>query len=334
MMLVALVSGCDDKSVASEPGEEPAPTFDYPLDDILRIHHLQAKSTHNSYHIESEGSTLQDWAYTMAPLDVQLGEQGVRQFEIDLRYSHAKEIFEVYHIGVIDEQTTCRELTTCLATLKAWSDTHRAHHPMVVQFEVKDGYPGDEQAESYFAKLHNELTSVWPLSRIVTPKMVQGSYASLPEALLADGWPTLGQTRGMILFTMNNGGDIARAYTHEHSSLEGRLIFPQAVPGDAWAAIAVLNDPDDKTIPSALAANMLVRTRADSGGNEAVANDKTRFEAALASGAHFITTDFPAPVDAHDYWIEIPGGTPSRCNPASAPAECTSKAIEDPKYYE
>jgi hypothetical protein len=31
------------------------------------------------------------------------------------------------------------------------------------------------------------------------------------------------------------------------------------------------------------------------------------------------------------YVVEIPGGTPARCNPITAPAECASEDIEDPK---
>ena len=42
--------------------------------------------------------------------------------------------------------------------------------------------------------------------------------------------------------------------------------------------------------------------------------------------------DFPAPVAGVPYHVEMPGGSPSRCNPITAPAECTAKAIEDPAF--
>ena len=90
--VAAALAGCtagDDQVDAGPP--EPEPTFDYPLDDVLRLNHLQAKSTHNSYHIEGEESGIPDWAYTHAPLDVQLGEQGVRHFELDLYRSESGE---------------------------------------------------------------------------------------------------------------------------------------------------------------------------------------------------------------------------------------------------
>lgn len=54
--------------------------------------------------------------------------------------------------------------------------------------------------------------------------------------------------------------------------------------------------------------------------------------AALAGAVQILSTDSPAPVPHVDYVVEIPGGTPSRCNPKSAPSECTSEAIEDPAF--
>ena len=53
-------------------------------------------------------------------------------------------------------------------------------------------------------------------------------------------------------------------------------------------------------------------------------------EKALEIGAQLISTDFPAKVEEYDYWVEIPDGTPSRCNPLSAPNYCTPEAIENP----
>ena len=41
---------------------------------------------------------------------------------------------------------------------------------------------------------------------------------------------------------------------------------------------------------------------------------------------HFLSTDTTE--------TALPGGTPSRCNPSTAPPECTGEAIEDPVYVE
>ena len=44
------------------------------------------------------------------------------------------------------------------------------------------------------------------------PDDVRGSRATLEEAVLQDGWPTLRESRGKILFTLDNGGDYLRDY--------------------------------------------------------------------------------------------------------------------------
>ena len=53
----------------------------FPLDDVLRANHVQVVGTHNSYHVMT--ADIPQWRYTHAPLDEQIAEQGVRQFELD-----------------------------------------------------------------------------------------------------------------------------------------------------------------------------------------------------------------------------------------------------------
>ena len=80
---------------------------DYPLDDMLRINHIQCKGTHNSYHVAPESSEIiMEWAYTHAPLDEQLEAYGVRQIELDIHYTPEGE-FEVFHIPFVDQGSTC-----------------------------------------------------------------------------------------------------------------------------------------------------------------------------------------------------------------------------------
>ncbi|NRB12731.1 MAG: hypothetical protein HRU44_05855, partial [Candidatus Thalassarchaeum sp.] len=100
--------------------------------------------------------------------------------------------------------------------------------------------------------------------------------------------------------------------------------------GSGEAAIFSLTDPigSGEDIARLVSEGYIVRTRADSGGEEPDNNDTARFEAALAAGAHSISTDYPGPVEGMDYWIAIPNGTPSACNPITAPVWCTSEDIE------
>lgn len=298
-------------------------------DDVLRVHHLQAKGTHNSYHVETEGNTLSDWHYTMAPLDVQLGAQGVRQIELDLHLKTLADDLEVFHIGALDESTTCRKFRDCLRVIGTWSGAHPGHAPIYVQMEPKGGYTPDDP-EAFFAKVEGDILSVLVKDRIVTPDEVQGSAASLGEAVAKVGWPTLAQTRGRIIFAWDDAGAVRDAYTRGRTSLHGRLMFTSSSPGEPLAAVTVLNDPviDATAIQAALAAHMLVRTMAD----EPQYDDATAqglLKASLDEGATWISTNFPVPAPDRAYSVSIPGGAPLRCNPVTAPSSCTSKAIED-----
>jgi hypothetical protein len=324
--MALLACGCSSEPTAPQ---QPLPPLDYPLDDTLRLQHVQMKSTHNSYHLEKDGNSIEALAYTHAQLDVQLGAQGVRHFELDVRRNPEDGSFEVWHLPLVDDETRCFLFADCLAQLRAWSDAHRGHHAIVVQLELKDTFVGaGAPADAYFAAIDATIRSVWP-DRVLTPDAVQGSAATLGEAVAGAGWPTLGATRQHVLFGLDDEGEWRDALV---ASTSGDLVFGDSSPGDAWAAYAVLNDPiaDADAIAAALEANLLVRTRADSDVVEPMAGDTARRDAALASGAHFVSTDFPGPVDGIDYVVEIPEGTPSRCNPVTAPAECTSDAVEAP----
>jgi hypothetical protein len=90
----------------------------------------------------------------------------------------------------------------------------------------------------------------------------------------------------------------------------------------------VINNPG-MAVTTAAQAGYIVRTRAFNVG-DAQDDDYSSVAPALASGGHIISTDIPAPVPEYEQHLTIPGGTPSRCNPVTAPVECTSLAIEDP----
>ncbi|MBI3205500.1 MAG: hypothetical protein HYZ29_28430 [Myxococcales bacterium] len=322
----ALALGCGSDA---DPADAPL-KFEYPRDAEIRINQLQAKGSHNSYHVETEGMTVTALKYTHAPLGVQLAEQGVRKVELDTRFDLETGEHYVVHIPLIDEQSNCRRLVDCLKALSAWSKKNPAHHPLFVQIEPKDGLPKDP--EERFAALHDEILSQWDRSRILTPDDVRGAAATLREALVTGGWPTLGQARGKVLFYVDESGKWRDAYTHGGKHLEGRLMFASSEPGADYEATYVINDPTSTEIGQRVKEGFIVRTRADADNVEPLAGDTQAREAALASGAQLISTDYPAPVDGVNYLVEIPGGTPSRCNPLVAPAGCTSEDIENPAF--
>lgn len=308
----------------------------YAMDDVLRMNHLQCEGTHNSYHQLPNDNPLIDWNYEHAPLDVQLDEQGVRKFELDLHWNEAMGLHLVQHLQLIDPNSTCDTFTECLETIRGWSTAHAGHHPIFIQLEPKN-YPSDPTepfVQDALAAMDAEILAVFG-DAVITPDEVRGTAATLDEAVTTVGWPTLGQSRGRVLFFYNCDRELCREYANNGVNLDGRVVFADSEPGDAWSAIRFHNGPTDPDIPIAVAAGYIVRTRAESlttvleGGESNLAD-------ALASGAQLISTDFPAPRTISpevSYFVEIPGGTPSRCNPINAPAECTSLDIEDPASF-
>ncbi|HOX46203.1 MAG TPA: Ca2+-dependent phosphoinositide-specific phospholipase C [Myxococcota bacterium] len=303
----------------------------YPLDDVLRLDHLQALGTHNSTHVETY--ELPAWDYTHLPLGEQLELQGVRQFELDLNWLPAEHRFEVYHLTTVDEGTTCRVFTDCLGAQKDWSDRHPGHHPLFTLLELKAEFD-PATIGALLDDVEAQLRSVWPEERLLRPDDVTGGVGELREAVETRGWPTLGELRGRAMYVLLEGGEYRAAYTQGDTTTAGRLMFPNCGGdlGPPICAVHNVNDPETggATIAAAVAAGHLVRTRADADGEEARAGDVTKRDAAFASGAQFVSTDYPAEREDVDYVVRVPGGTPSRCNPVTAPAGCSPQDIEDP----
>jgi hypothetical protein len=185
-----------------------------------------------------------------------------------------------------------------------------------------------------FDEIDVEVRSVFPPEQLITPDDVRGTHATLAEAIRTDGWPTLGVSRGKLLFTLDNEGAKRDLYLQGHASLQGRIMFTSSPASAPEAAFMKLNDPigDFDAIQAAVAAGFVVRTRADADTVEARSGDTMPRDKALESGAQWVSTDYPVPDQAlgTGYMAEIPMGMPARCNPINAPAGCTALDIENP----
>lgn len=311
--------------------------------------------------------TFLGFEYTHPPLDQQFEFQGIRQIELDVfadpqggLYSQRRALialgqspdsglpeldepgFKVLHVQDVDFETTCLTFVSCLQTVKTWSDGHPAHLPIMILVEVKEEVIPDPLNLGFtipivfgpaeFDALDTEIRSVFPPRQLITPDDVRKGMDSLEEAVLTTGWPTLRAARGRVLFALDNGGDKRDAYLEGHPALEGQVLFTNSIPGDADAAFVKLNDPigDGETIREVVAQGYIVRTRADADTYEARSGDTRPREAALASGAQFVSTDYPVPDPdfGTGYFVEIPGGLVARCNPVNAPPACRDAALE------
>ena len=103
-----------------------------------------------------------------------------------------------------------------------------------------------------------------------------------------------------------------------------RPMFTNAPEGHPAAGIMILNEPVEQfdEIQRLVAAGYMVRTRADADTREARDNNTSRRDAAFASGAQAISTDYyqPATHFGNDYQVILPQAI--RCNPVTAPADC------------
>lgn len=326
--LAAVACGGEDK-----PTEIQAPSFNYPLDDVLRLNDLQMKGTHNSYHKRPSPDPISEWDYEHAPLAMQLAQQGIRQFELDVHYVSEERRFHVFHLPGADDKSTCPLLRDCLTELKVWSNANPGHHPLFVFIEPKD--EADRVADTISGRLDDleaEILAVWQRSRIVTPDDVKGGHATLREAVQAGDWPTLGATRGKAVFVLleddHGPGSLHAEYTNGNTSLDGKLMFATALESDTYGAILSINSPHDPRIEAAARKGFIVRTMPGDTFIDGMFESRADLEAGLAGYAHILSNDDPVAHRDVNYWLDLKGGNPTRCHKL-APKECTAAAIED-----
>jgi hypothetical protein len=138
---------------------------------------------------------------------------------------------------------------------------------------------------------------------------VRGSAPTLEQAVLTDGWPSVASTRGRVMFALLNGDAARERYVDGHASLSGRVMFTTSDVGRPEAAFFNVNDAriDGDEIAALVSAGYLVRTRADIDTIQARSGDTALQQAAFASGAQFVSTDYLVP-DPRGGAHEFPGG--------------------------
>ncbi len=317
---------------------------------------------------KSDPKTADHLDYSHPTLDVQL-DRGIRQLEIDVfadseggRYANPaglrmiseaglpadppfdpeglfnKPGFKVIHVQDIDFRSNCQPFTGCLGVILAWSNAHPGHLPIFILIETKEGKPEREFqvvpepfTPAVFDALDQEIRSVIPRAKMIIPDDVRGKHATLEEAVMADGWPSLESARGRFIFLLDQR-KASPVYGQNHPSLKGRVIFTNAEPGSPDAAFVEINDPlkDPTLIPGLVRKGYLVRTRTDADLEQARAGDVKQRDAALASGAQILSTDFPFEERASwtGYAVSFPEGTIARCNPVAKPSDCNALRLE------
>jgi hypothetical protein len=329
--------------------------------DALKINAIQAVGTHNSYKqaiaprqmalIRSSDAKQADGLdYGHPPLAQQL-DAGARQLEIDVlsdpgggRYADplimkmARDTpydleplkgpgLKVMHVQDIDYRSSCPLFTGCLAQIRAWSQAHPDHVPLLILLNLKEGgltLPGAVTAPVFDAKAMDavdaEVRSVFKPDELISPDQVQGRRPTLREAVAAGAWPTLKAARGKVMFALDAPPQQVDIYRGARKSLEGRAMFVNIDETSPAAAYITLNEPKEQAarIRAAVEAGFIVRTRADADTVEARINDHSRQDVAFASGAQYVSTDYmQADARFGPYETRLPGGGAARLNPAA-----------------
>jgi hypothetical protein len=313
--------------------------------------------------LDKNPTLYQALEYRHAPLDQQLNA-GIRQIELDIfadtqggRYAHpagpqwasaaglppdpvfdpdglmSKPGFKVMHVQDLDYRSTCQTLVTCLKVVRAWSQAHRKHIPIFILLETKQSDLPEKYhataAEKYsaatFDALDAEIRSVFGAREMIVPDQIRGNRKTLEEAVLKGAWPTLKAARGKVVFLMDQR-PVGPLYLQGHASLAGRVIFTNAEAGQPDCAFTEENDGSQQVIAALVQKGYLVRTRTDADTKEARTNDTTHRDIALASGAQFLSTDYPTsePSQWSSYSVGFPHAAVARCNPVSGPHNCSN----------
>jgi hypothetical protein len=263
-------------------------------------------------------------------------QQG-RKLDEKLLAELAKPGFKVMHIPDFDFRSSCIRFVACLQAIEAWSDAHPEHIPIAILINAKDDSPlGTSGAKiakfdsAAFYALDAEIASVFGDDDLITPDQVQGKRATLRESVVAGGWPKLREARGRVFFALDESPTKVAIYRGNRRSLEGRRMFVNIEESSPAAAYITLNDPvkDANRIRAAVEAGLIVRTRADADTLEARDGKTERREAALRSGAQYVSTDYMQP-DARfgDYSVSLPDGATTVCNPVRAQKKCGGHAV-------
>jgi hypothetical protein len=161
---------------------------------------------------------------------------------------------------------------------------------------------------------------------LITPDQLQANHANLREAAMAHAWPKLEEARGKVIFVLDDGAAKLKAYQGSRQSLEGRAMFVAgADPTSRLAAFLSIPDPvkDDARIRQAVRAGFMVITRADEETWEARDNRMARRDAAFASGAQIIETNFATPDPAIGrYRVSLADDPAAMCGPDLRSEHC------------
>lgn len=254
------------------------------LDPETRFTDIQVFGTHNSYHIAPDTDVVSEWNYTHDPLAIQLS-RGCRQFELDVVWDPDNEEILVQHVPILDPGSQCFTLMDCLNDIRTWSHENQNHVPLQILIEPKTEIAAwamtshmDDLDQTLLGGLGDMIWSVddqW------------GESSSLREAVIEEGWPTIGELKGKVVLVLLDTGEPWNSYTREGSEIRDRVMFPLVDSEHDWAAYFLRDDPYSEEIAALSETGFLIRTRAEAG----LVFDQERWDIAYNGLSNAISMD-------------------------------------------
>ena len=300
------------------------------------------------------GFTPLVWDYDHVTLEEQFSNYGIRSIELDVYNDPNGGLFynrigngsvgenpnsnepkllepglKVMHFPDLDYNSNYLTFEDAITAVKNWSTSNPNHVPISIMVETKNDSPNAMLGDPFtvtipfdktvMESIDQEIKDVFgnDLAGVIIPDNVRGSFASLNEAVLADNWPTLRETRGKLMFILSTNDDMKEAYLDGHATLENRAMFVFSDAGNPETAFVKKDDPlaNEASIKTLVGEGYIVRTRADANTLEARSGDIQRRDVALSSGAQIVSTDYykvDGRSDWSDYTVELPDGAAAR----------------------
>ena len=304
---------------------DDGPLNDYQVIGTHNSYHIAPSPGEESFIRIRGEAELKGLQYSHPPLPQQF-KAGIRQIELDLfadpdggKYAQpgvfqlaklsrgvqpdplddpqdllSKSGTKVLHFPNFDFRSNVLTLTQALQQTRKWSLAHPRHHPILILLELKgSSHTWNNEA---LLELEKEILTTLDRKHLLTPDDVRGNLPNLRTAILEQGWPSRDSLRGKLILALDNTGTVCANYLSPDPAIKGRLFFPSCPSAQhPSAGFFKMNDPvgQFERIQALSQKGFLIRTRADANTQQARTNDTTRRDKAFASGAQFISTDFP-----------------------------------------
>ena len=298
---------CDESKFASFDIEEA-------IADGVKYNEVQFLATHNSYQIAATDE-YKKFCYTVS--DLTLGivktdiaefemdtlteqlELGIRGLEVDIETvdKNGDVSFIVTHNPLYDNTTSCYDFETALEEIKLWSDHNPGHLPVTIIIEPKKNVPAVYNMKNLtleYTHILDELLREKMGDTLLTPAEMMGDYESLGEMRENDGWLTLEETMGKVIFLLHDT-TVTSDYIKQDKTIKTQAMFPMLRYNDrdeSYASFIIDNDPGTALRHEAESVdkyNLIVRTRADFFPDF---SDKM-YENADKCSSQIISTDYP-----------------------------------------